>query len=406
MKRFNKIVSAVMASVMATALFAGCGNSATEKTTADSAGEITESTDAAAGTDAAGTFKIGGIGPITGGQAVYGMAVQNAAQLAVDEINAAGGIGGHQIEFKFEDDECDVEKSVNAYNTLKDWGMQLLMGTVTSGCSVAVAEKTAADNMFQLTPSGSSVECVQYDNSFRVCFSDPNQGMASAEYIGENSIAAKVAVIYDSSDIYSSGIYQKFAAEAGNQPFEIVSAEAFTADSKTDFSVQLQKAKDAGAELVFLPIYYTEASLILSQAVTLNYSPIFFGCDGLDGILNVQNFDTSLAEGVMLLTPFAADAEDELTQGFVKMYKEKFNDTPNQFAADAYDAIYAIKAAAEKSGVTPDMDMSSICDALKKAMTEITLDGLTGIGMTWDASGEPNKEPKAVKITDGVYTAM
>lgn len=407
MKKFNKIVSAVMASVLVMALLAGCGNSSTENTAAESAGETT--TDAAStetAKDAAGTLKIGGIGPTTGSAAVYGVAVQNAAQLAVDEINAAGGIGGYQIEFKFEDDECDAEKSVNAYNTLKDWGMQLLMGTVTSGCSVAVAEKTAADNMFQLTPSGSSVECVQYDNAFRVCFSDPNQGMASAKYIGDNAIAEKIAVIYDSSDIYSSGIYQKFAAEAANQPFEIVSAEAFTADSKTDFSVQLQKARDAGAELVFLPIYYTEASLILSQAATLNYSPIFFGCDGLDGILNVENFDTSLAEGVMLLTPFAADATDELTQGFVASYKEKFGDTPNQFAADAYDAIYAIKAAAEKSGITPDMDMSAICDALKTAMTEISLDGLTGIGMTWDASGEPNKEPKAVKITDGVYTAM
>ena len=412
MKKFNKIMSAVLASAMVMALLTGCGSTAADSQTTDAAGETadTAGTDAAAETGAAaagsGVFKIGGIGPVTGSAAVYGVAVQNAAQLAVDEINAAGGINGCQVEFKFEDDECDAEKSVNAYNTLKDWGMQMLMGTVTSGCCVAVADKTAADNMFQLTPSGSSVECVQYDNAFRVCFSDPNQGMASAKYIGENAVAAKVAVIYDSSDIYSSGIYEKFAAESKNQPFEIVSAEAFTADNKTDFSVQLQKAKDAGAELVFLPIYYTEASLILSQAASSGYAPIFFGCDGLDGILNVENFDTSLAEGVMLLTPFAADAQDELTKKFVAAYKEKFNDTPNQFAADAYDAIYAIKAAAEKAAITPDMDMSAICDAMKGAMTGISLDGLTGTGMTWDASGEPNKAPKAVKITDGVYTAM
>lgn len=412
MKKFNKIMSAVLASAMVMTLLAGCGSTAADSQTTDAAGETadTAGTDAAAENGAAaaesGVFKIGGIGPVTGSAAVYGVAVQNAAQLAVDEINAAGGINGCQVEFKFEDDECDAEKSVNAYNTLKDWGMQMLMGTVTSGCCVAVADKTAADNMFQLTPSGSSVECVQYDNAFRVCFSDPNQGMASAKYIGENAVAAKVAVIYDSSDIYSSGIYEKFAAESKNQPFEIVSAEAFTADNKTDFSVQLQKAKDAGAELVFLPIYYTEASLILSQAASSGYAPIFFGCDGLDGILNVENFDTSLAEGVMLLTPFAADAQDELTKKFVTAYKEKFNDTPNQFAADAYDAIYAIKAAAEKAAITPDMDMSAICDTMKGAMTGISLDGLTGTGMTWDASGEPNKAPKAVKITDGVYTAM
>lgn len=412
--KLNRLISAVLVSVMAVTMITGCGssNSAAETTdnaaeTADNAAETADNgattTDTAS---AGGTFKIGGIGPVTGGAAVYGLAVQNAAQLAVDEINAAGGINGSQIEYKFEDDECDPEKSVNAYNTLKDWGMQVLMGAVTSGCSVAVSEKTSADNMFQLTPSGSSVDCVQYDNAFRVCFSDPDQGMASAKYIGENKIATKVAVIYNSADIYSSGIYQKFAAEAKEQSLEIVSAEAFTDDSKTDFSVQLQKAKDSGAELVFLPIYYTEASLILSQAATLKYSPVFFGCDGLDGILNVENFDTSLAEGVMLLTPFAADAEDELTKKFVAAYKEKYKDVPNQFAADAYDAIYAIKASIEKAGLTPDMDASALCDGMKSAMTEITVDGLTSAGMTWNASGEPNKQPKAVKIEGGVYKEM
>lgn len=393
MKRFKRITSTALAAVLTAGLLAGCGSKA-------------EDSGAASGSASGTVFKIGGIGPITGDAAEYGLAVQNAAQLAVDEINADGGINGYQIEFKFEDDECDAEKAVNAYNILKDWDAQMIMGTVTSGCSIAVVEKTAADNMFQLTPSGSAVDCVKYDNAFRVCFSDPNQGAASAKYIGENGLASKVAVIYNSSDIYSSGIYEKFAAEAANQPFELVAAEAFTADSKTDFSVQLQKAKDAGADLVFLPIYYAEASLILAQAATLNFAPTFFGCDGLDGILSVENFDTSLAEGVMLLTPFAADATDELTQKFVAAYEEKFGGTPNQFAADAYDAIYAIKLAAEKANVTPDMDVSAICDALKVSMTEITLDGLTGTGMTWDASGEPNKQPKAVKIVSGVYTSM
>lgn len=348
-------------------------------------------------------FKVGGIGPVTGGAAVYGQAVKNATELAVNEINALGGV---QFEFQFEDDEHDAEKSVNAYNSLKDWGMQMLLGTVTSAPCIAVAAETANDNMFQLTPSGSAVECVQNPNAFRVCFSDPNQGTASAQYIGENKIATKIGVIYDSSDVYSSGIYEKFAAEATNQGLEIVSAEAFTADSKTDFTVQLQKAKDAGAELVFLPIYYTEASLILTQANGMGFAPMFFGCDGLDGLLNVEGFDTSLAEGVMLLTPFAADADDELTQKFVAAYKEAYGDTPNQFAADAYDGMYAIKAAIEKSGVTPDMSASDICDAMEVAMTEISIDGLTGEGMTWTADGEPNKAPKAVKITDGAYAAM
>ena len=401
--KMKKLVSLLMVVALSASLLTGCGSSndaaGSSDATADSTAEGTENA-------AGGTLKIGGIGPLTGAAAVYGTAVANAAQLAVDEVNAAGGVNGIQLELNFQDDECDAEKSVNAYNTLKDWGMQMLVGAVTSGCSIAVSEYSKDDNMFQLTPSGSAVECVQYDNAFRVCFSDPNQGLASAQYIGENNLAEKVAVIYDSSDIYSSGIYEKFAAEAANQNFEIVSAEAFTADNKTDFSVQLQKAKDAGADLVFLPIYYTEASLILSQADKMGYAPQFFGCDGLDGILNVEKFDTSLAENVMLLTPFAADATDDLTATFVKNYKDQFNgETPNQFAADTYDAIYAIKAAAEKAGITADMSASDICEAMKGAMTEITVNGLTG-NITWSADGEPTKEPKAVKIVNGAYTAM
>lgn len=394
----KRMVSLGLAVVMAVSMTA-CGSGSTAETTkAPEAGSETPAE--------GGVLKIGGIGPMTGGAAVYGIAVKNGAQLAVDEINASGGINGMKIEFKFEDDEHDAEKSVNAYNTLKDWGMQMLMGTVTSTPCVSVAQKTHEDNMFQLTPSGSAVECVQYDNAFRVCFSDPNQGAASAQYIGENKLASKVAVIYDSSDVYSSGIYEKFAGEAKNQGIEVVSAEAFTADNNTDFTVQLQKAKEAGAELVFLPIYYTQASLILTQANSMGFEPMFFGCDGLDGILTVNGFDTKLAEDVMLLTPFAADATDELTVNFVKNFKAAYTDTPIQFAADAYDAIYAIKAAAEKGGVTADMSVSEMSDVMKKAMTEITVDGLTGEGMTWTADGEPAKAPKAVKIVNGVYTAM
>ena len=371
--------------------FTGCAKTGTSSGESGS----TASTD---GNTAGGVIRIGAIGPVTGGAAVYGQAVKNAAELATKEINAAGGINGMQIEFKFEDDVHDAEKSVNAYNALKDWGMEILMGTVTSTPCQAVVEESHNDNMFQLTPSGSAVESIKYDNAFRVCFSDPNQGVASAQYIGENGLASKVAVIYNSSDVYSTGIYEKFAAEAANQPFEVVAAEAFTDDSKSDFTVQITKAKDAGADLVFLPIYYQEASLILQQADTLGYKPTFFGCDGLDGLLAVENFDLSLADGVMLLTPFAADAADEKTQTFVKNYTEAYGETPNQFAADAYDAMYIIKAAAEKAGVTADMSVSDMCDALKAAMTEITVDGLTGEGMTWSADGEPSKAPKAVKI--------
>lgn len=396
----KRFLSLGLAMAMAASLTA-CGSSSSTTETTTAAAAAGEST-AASGE----VFKIGGIGPVTGAAAVYGLAVKNGAQIAVDEINADGGINGYQIDFQFQDDEHDAEKSVNAYNTLKDWGMQMLMGTVTSAPCVAVADKTMADNMFQITPSGSSVECAQNPNVFRVCFSDPDQGAASATYIAENKLADKIAVIYDSSDVYSSGIYERFASEAANHGLDIVAAEAFTADSNKDFSTQLQKAKDAGADLVFLPIYYTEASLILNQANTMGYAPKFFGCDGMDGILQVDNFDTKLAEGLMLLTPFAADADDELTQKFVTAYKEKYGETPIQFAADAYDAIYAIKAAAEEAGITPETSASDTCDKMKEAMLKITVNGLTGENMTWTEDGEPHKAPKAVKVVDGAYQAM
>ena len=389
--KFKKIASVALVATMVVASLAGCGS---------------KGGDAAASGEAGATFKIGGIGPTTGGAAVYGQAVANGAQIAVDEINAAGGINGTQIEFKFEDDEHDAEKAVNAYNTLKDWGMQTLLGTVTSAPCIAVVDKTNADNMFQLTPSGTAVDCIRHPNAFRVCFSDPNQGVASADYIADQGLASKVAVIYDSSDPYSSGINDSFAAQAKAKGLEIVASEAFTAESKSDFSVQLQKAKDAGAELVFLPFYYTEASLVLKQAKDMDFAPTFFGCDGMDGILDVDQFDASLADGVMFLAPFASTSEDPMTVKFVEAYQKAHNEVPNQFAADAYDGIYIMKAAIEAGKVTPDMDVSAICDAMKGVMTTIKVDGITAKQLTWDESGEPLKQPMVIEIRDGVYNAL
>ena len=387
----KKFISVMLVAAMAVTALTGCGSNSGSSSKKD-----------------ADKYYIGGIGPTTGATAIYGTAVKNGAQIAVDEINAAGGINGKQIEYRFEDDQNDAEKAVNAYNTLKDWGMQMLVGT-TAPC-IAVAGKTASDNVFQITPSASSPDVLSSGNGnvFQVCFTDPNQGVASAQYIAENKLATKIGIIYDSSDVYSSGIEEKFEAEAKTQGLNIVSKAAFTADSKTDFGTQLQKAKDAGADLLFLPIYYQEASIILKQADTMGYKPKFFGVDGMDGILTVENFDTKLAEDVMLLTPFAADAKDKTVQNFVKTYKEKYKDTPNQFAADSYDAVYALKAAIEESKATTDMSASDMCDALKGAMTKIKMQGLTGgkDGLTWNESGEVTKSPKAVIIKNGAYKAM
>ena len=389
----KKFISVMLVAAMAVTALTGCGSNSGSSSKKD-----------------ADKYYIGGIGPTTGATAIYGTAVKNGAQIAVDEINAAGGINGKQIEYRFEDDQNDAEKAVNAYNTLKDWGMQMLVGTTTTAPCIAVAGKTASDNVFQITPSASSPDVLSSGNGnvFQVCFTDPNQGVASAQYIAENKLATKIGIIYDSSDVYSSGIEEKFEAEAKTQGLNIVSKAAFTADSKTDFGTQLQKAKDAGADLLFLPIYYQEASIILKQADTMGYKPKFFGVDGMDGILTVENFDTKLAEDVMLLTPFAADAKDKTVQNFVKTYKEKYEDTPNQFAADSYDAVYALKAAIEESKATPDMSASDMCDALKGAMTKIKMQGLTGgkDGLTWNESGEVTKSPKAVIIENGAYKAM
>ena len=393
----KKQISFALATLMALSLVACGGNT---KSSNETSGIATEKADANGK-----VWKIGSQGPLTGGAAVYGNAVVNGAEIAVNEINANGGINGYQIEYKKADDEHDQEKAINAYNSLKDWGMQFLVGPTTSAPAIAVGTESEPDNMFILSPSGSALEVTAPKNVFRVCFSDPAQGAKSAQYIGSHKLGTKIGIIYDSSDVYSTGVHDSFKEEAPKQGLEIVADEQFTADSNKDFSTQLQKMKDSGADLVFLPFYYTEAALVLTQANTMGYKPTFFGCDGMDGILNVENFDTKLAEGLMLLTPFAADAKDDLTVNFVKNYKEKYKDTPIQFAADAYDAVYAIKAAVEKANLTPDQSVSELGDAMEKAMTEISLDGLTGSGMKWDASGDVDKEPKAVIIKDGAYVS-
>lgn len=413
----KKVLSSVLAASMVLSL-AACGSTATTSESSSASTEATSSTAATGENAGSGSYtgtpiKIGGIGPITGAAAVYGNAVKNAEELAIKEINAANG--SDVFEWKFEDDENDAEKSVNAYNTLKDWGMQILAGPVTTTPSVAVAAETVNDNLFMLTPSASSLSVILNDstdestargNVFQICFTDPNQGVASADYIADNGLPTKIGVIYDSSDAYSSGIYEKFKAEAEVKGLEIVAAEAFTADNKADLSTQLAKCQEAGAELVFLPIYYQEASQILIAADKIGYEPEFFGCDGMDGILAIEGFDTSLAEGLMLLTPFAADAQDEKTQAFVAAYEAAYGETPNQFAADAYDVIYSIYQAVLAGGINGDMDASEISDALKTQFTSMTFDGLTGTGMTWDATGAISKNPKAVVIKDGAYAAM
>jgi len=379
---------------------AGCGNSSTPAATEAPADAGSEAPSESA------SFHFGGVGPITGDAAIYGQAVMNGCQIAVDEINAAGGVNGTPIQFKFEDDVADGETSVNAYNNLLDWGMQVLVGPVTTGAAISVSSKVYEDRVFALTPSASSPDVTAgKDNMFQLCFTDPNQGSGSAVYMGANMAGAKVAVIYRNDDAYSQGIRDTFVAEAANQDLEVVYEGTFTADTATDFSVQLTAAQAAGADTVFLPIYYQPASVILAQAKAMGYAPVFFGVDGMDGILTLENFDTSLAEGVMVLTPFSADAQDEKTQAFVAEYQARHGETPNQFAADGYDCVYALKAALETAGCTPDMSAEELCDAMVATFPTMSFDGITGTGMTWGENGEVSKLPVAVVIKDGVYVS-
>ena len=400
----KKLLSLIMVGAMVLSMTA-CGQSG-------NTGAGTTGSGASGNGALTGTLKLGVIGPLTGGAAIYGNAVANGAKIAVDEINAEAT--GFTIELQAQDDEHDAEKSVNAYHQLQDWGVQAIAGTVTTTPCIAVSAEANSDRVFMLTPSASAVAVTEgKDNVFQLCFADPNQGSASAQYIFDNKLATKVAIIYNNADAYSTGIYQTFKAKATELGLEVVSETTFT-DDTTDFSVQVGDAQSNGADLVFLPIYYTPASLILQQAASAGYEPKFFGVDGMDGILTIEGFDTSLAEGVMLLTPFSADATDDLTKNFVAKYNENYGEVPSQFAADGYDCAYAIKAALEfyaaKNGGLDVTDMSSadLCEILISVFTDpdFSADGVTGLGMVWDANGQVNKQPKAVVIKDGVYVGM
>ena len=392
----KKLLALALALTMALGLTA-CGGGNDTSAADDGGSDTTESTGTA--------FKIGVIGPLTGGAAIYGTCVANSAQIAVDEINALGG----DIQFELlpaADDVNDAETSVNAYNSLMDKGMQILVGTVTTQPALSVVPLTYDDRVFTLTPSASGDDVIENnDNVFQICFTDSNQGSRSAQYINEHFPDAKIGIIYKNDEQYSIGIRDNFKAEADARGMDIVYEGTFAEANQTDFNVQLTAAQSAGADLLFLPIYYTPASAILTQANALGYKPTFFGVDGMDGILTADNFDASLAEGVYLLTPFSADAEDEMTQNFVTKYQEAYGGTPNQFGADAYDAIYTLYQAIQAAGVTADMSNEEICDALIEVMPTLAVTGLTSAGseMTWDENGAVSKDPTAVIIENGTY---
>ena len=383
----KKACALIMAAVMVVAMFAGCGSSASASD--------------------AKVLKIGMTGPLTGPYAQYGMAVETGIEIAVEEINAAAGEDGLKIEFQAQDDEGDGEKAVSGYNVLKDWGMKVFVGTVTSGACNAVAPEAVNDKVFLLTPSASSTDVAMAgDSTFQMCFTDPNQGASAAEVVANYWPNATVGVIYNSSDDYSTGLFDGFMTKAKALGLNVVVETAFTEDTKADLNTQVDMCKAAGVDLVFLPIYYTEASQILTYANKIGYAPSFFGCDGMDGILAVEGFNLALAEGLALMTPFDANAADDATKSFVAKYQQKAGILPNQFAADAYDCVYAVYNACKAAGVKGSDSAADICAAMVSQFTSMTFDGLTGKGMTWDADGMISKAPAAVVITNGIYVPM
>ena len=397
----SRILSLALAGALSFSMLAGCGGG-NEGGSANTPAGGNETTSG----NTEGVIQIGGIGPLTGSGAVYGLATKQGAEIAIQEINALGGL---QFSLNSQDDEGDIEKAVNAYGKLKDDGAKIIYGCTTTNPCVAVAAETYADRYFPSTPSASSTDVTAgKDNVFQVCFTDPNQGITAANYIKDNNLGTKIAVIYNNGDAYSTGIYNSFQATADEIGLEIVTVQTFPDDTNTDFNVQLNAAKDAGADLVFMPIYYTPASQILAQAKSMGYEPTFFGCDGMDGILDLEGFDKELAEGLMLMTPFNAWGEDERTKTFVSEYEAAYGGIPNQFAADGYDCMYAIYEACTAAGVTADMSAEELCEALIAQFTsgDFSVDGLTGTGMTWSANGEVSKAPVVVKVEGGVYVTQ
>ncbi len=379
----KKVLALVLAVMLVAAMFAGCGAKADPK-----------------------VLKIGMSGPLTGGAAVYGAAVEAGMKIAVEEINAAAGEDGLKIEFNSQDDEHDNEKALNAYNTLKDWGMQVFAGAVTTGPCLSIAPATVEDQIFMMTPSGSSDKIANTgSNIYQMCFTDPNQGANAAQLVYDKNLATNIGIIYDNSDDYSKGLMNGFKERAAELELNIVCETSFTSDNKNDLTTQVTQCKDAGCDFVFLPFYAEQAVQVLTYADKIGYDPTFFGCDGMDGVLTIDGFDTSLAEGLMLMTPFNPDAPE--TADFVAKYQQAMDGViPNQFAADGYDVIYALYDACVATGINGTTAADEACATLMKYFATYQFTGLTGTGMTWDAAGMISKVPAAVVIQDGKYVAL
>lgn len=378
-----KKILAVVLAVAALFAFAGCSNN-------NGGGFDAKTSYTADNTE----FVIGSTGPLTGDNSSYGISVQQGAQLAVDEINAAGGINGVQIKFDMKDDKAATADAATGYDALYESGMNISIGSVTSASCDSFGAKALEDNLFFITPSASAANVIEgRPNGFRVCFGDPDQGTLAAEEL--TGRFTNIGVIYDTSDAYSSGIYEAFEAEMNELGAEF-KVKTFDAENKKDFSTQVEALSDC--EVIFLPIYYTEAGLIARATASKGIGAELFGSDGLDGVAG-QGID-DIPNVVKYITPFDVNSKEENVAAFVTAYQAKYNALPDQFAADAYDAIYTIAQAMEKAGISdPTISPSDLTDALIPVITadDFSVVGVTGT-MTWDESGACYKKPQIVTI--------
>ena len=373
----KKTLSLMLVLAMAVLALAGCGG-------ADTAGYTANNTE----------YFIGGTGPLTGDASSYGISVQNGANIAIEEINAAGGLNGVNFKFDIKDDQAAADKASTAYDQLFEAGMQISIGSVTSGSCEAFATKAASDSLFFMTPSASADICIQAPNAFRVCFGDPDQGVLAAQELVANY--ETIGAIYDESDTYSTGIYEAFEAEMANLGKEYT-VKTFNAENNKDFSTQVEALKDC--DVIFLPIYYTEAGLIAKACVAKGCDAVLFGCDGLDGVAG--QIDETVTNTIKYITPFDVNSDDAIVSAFVTAYEAKYGVKPDQFAADGYDAVMAIYEAMKAAGVN---DVTIAPDALCEAVTAaITAEGFTYTGatgaMSWDASGAATKVPVIIDLS-------
>ena len=380
----KKLLAVVLAACTAFAL-ASCNNQSESDNKGNTDGSYTSGNT---------EYVIGCTGPLTGDASSYGISVQEGATLAVEEINANGGLNGVKFKFDMKDDKATAADAASGYDLLYEAGMQVSLGSVTSGSCASFAAKAAQDHLFFITPSASAAAITDTgDNAFRVCFGDPDQGVLAADEINEKY--ETVGVIYDTSDPYSSGIYEAFKGEMEKLGKEY-SVQTFDAENKKDFSTQVEALKDC--DVIFLPFYYTEAGLVAKAAVAKGSDAVLFGCDGFDGI--DDQIDSTVTNLIRYITPFDVNSTDETVKDFVDAYKAKYNKLPDQFAADGYDAVYVIYEAMQKAGVNDvTIGASDLCDKLIPVVTgdDFTYAGATGT-MTWDASGACNTVPTIVEL--------